>query len=106
MAVVDQNTTLLQEIPLFPSQEPINNILLHQVEHTQLFPHTHLVLSRIRALAPCLQGRALVGSPLFLAQVRAGGCGLFPSCEVCARARGLGCAWSAKEEACTRTTAE
>lgn len=32
VAVVDQNTTLLQEIPLFPSQEPINNILLHEVE--------------------------------------------------------------------------
>lgn len=43
MAVVDQNTTLLQEIPLFPSQEPINNILLHQVEHSHatMLPYVH-----------------------------------------------------------------
>ncbi|CAF91796.1 unnamed protein product, partial [Tetraodon nigroviridis] len=81
VAVVDQNTTLLQEIPLFGSQEPVNNIVLHQ-------------------------GRALVGSPLSLAQVPAEGCSLFPSCEVCARARGLGCVWSAAEEACIETTAE
>uniref|UniRef100_H2T8E5 Sema domain-containing protein n=1 Tax=Takifugu rubripes TaxID=31033 RepID=H2T8E5_TAKRU len=81
VAVVDQNTTLLQEIPLFPSQEPINNILLHQ-------------------------GRALVGSPLYLARVSAEGCGLYPSCEVCARARGLGCEWNTKEEVCKETTAE
>lgn len=34
VAVVDQNTTLLQEIPLFGSQEPVNNIVLHQVENS------------------------------------------------------------------------
>ncbi|CAL8327147.1 unnamed protein product [Lota lota] len=68
VAVVGQNTTLLQEIPLFPADQPINNIVLHQ-------------------------GQALVGTPESLAQVQAKGCGLHPSCEVCARARGLGCAW-------------
>lgn len=31
VAVVGQNSTLLHEIPLFTAQEPINNILLHQV---------------------------------------------------------------------------
>lgn len=31
VAVVGQNTTLLQEIPVFTSEEPVNNILLHQV---------------------------------------------------------------------------
>ncbi|XP_074480813.1 semaphorin-4F isoform X1 [Sebastes fasciatus] len=81
VAVVGQNATLLQEIPLFPSQEPVNNILLHQ-------------------------GRALVGSPLSLARVQAEGCALYPSCEVCARARGLGCVWSTEEGACRPTTAE
>ncbi|KAG8006248.1 Semaphorin-4F, partial [Nibea albiflora] len=78
VAVVGHNATLLQEIPLFSSQEPVNNILLHQ-------------------------GRALVGSPLSLARVQAEGCALYPSCEVCARARGLGCVWTA-EEACRPTT--
>ncbi|XP_070786015.1 semaphorin-4F [Enoplosus armatus] len=81
VAVVGQNTTLLQEIPLFTSQEPVNNILLHQ-------------------------GRALVGSPLSLARVQAEGCALYPSCEVCARARGLGCVWSKVQEACRPTTDE
>ncbi|XP_036969117.1 semaphorin-4F [Acanthopagrus latus] len=81
VAVVGQNATLLQEIPLFTSQEPVNNILLHQ-------------------------GRALVGSPLSLARVQAEGCALYPSCEVCARARGLGCVWSAAETACRHTAAE
>ncbi|XP_047449829.1 semaphorin-4F [Mugil cephalus] len=77
VAVVDKNATLLQEIPLFTSLEPVNNILLHQ-------------------------GRALVGSPLSLARVRAEGCALYSGCEVCARARGLGCVW--KEEACRLST--
>lgn len=36
--VVGQNTTLLQEIPLFSSQEPITNILLHKVE--DMHPYT------------------------------------------------------------------
>ncbi|XP_008290286.1 semaphorin-4F [Stegastes partitus] len=81
VAVVGQNATLLQEIPLFTSQEPINNILLHQ-------------------------GRALVGSPLSLARVQAEGCALYMGCEVCARARGLGCEWSTEEKACRSTTAE
>ncbi|XP_028285383.1 semaphorin-4F isoform X2 [Parambassis ranga] len=81
VAVVSQNATLLQEIPLFKPQEPVNNILLHK-------------------------GRALVGSPLSLARVQAEGCDLYPSCEVCARARGLGCVWSTKEEACRLSTAE
>ncbi|KAM9837032.1 semaphorin-4F [Aulostomus maculatus] len=81
VAVVGQNATLLQEIPLFPSQEPVNNLLLHQ-------------------------GRALVGSPLSLARVQAEGCALYSSCAVCARARGLGCIWSSEEETCRATTAE
>ncbi|XP_041634663.1 semaphorin-4F [Cheilinus undulatus] len=80
VAVVGQNTTLLQEIALFTSQEPVNNILMHQ-------------------------GRALVGSPLSLARVQAEGCGLYPSCQVCARARGLGCVWSLAEGACRLTKA-
>uniref|UniRef100_A0A3P8TTZ8 Ssemaphorin 4F n=1 Tax=Amphiprion percula TaxID=161767 RepID=A0A3P8TTZ8_AMPPE len=81
VAVVGQNATLLQEIPLFTSQEPVNNILLHQ-------------------------GRALVGSPLSLARVQTKGCSLYPSCEVCARARGLDCEWSAEEKACRPAKAE
>ncbi|CAI5668478.1 unnamed protein product [Oreochromis niloticus] len=81
VAVVGQNVTLLQETPLFTSQEPVNNILLHK-------------------------GHALVGSPLSLARVQAEGCALYRSCEVCARARGLGCVWSTKEEACKQTTEE
>lgn len=39
VAVVGQNATLLQEIPLFTSQEPVNNILLHQVEHLHNYSH-------------------------------------------------------------------
>ncbi|XP_049424999.1 semaphorin-4F isoform X1 [Epinephelus fuscoguttatus] len=79
VAVVGQNATLLQEIPLFTAQEPVNNILLHK-------------------------GQALVGSPLSLARVQAEGCALYPSCEVCAKARGLGCVWM--EGACRPTTDE
>ncbi|XP_034424623.1 semaphorin-4F isoform X1 [Hippoglossus hippoglossus] len=78
--VVGQNTTLLQEIPLFASYEPVNNILLHK-------------------------GQALVGSPLSLARVQAEGCALYPNCELCARARGLGCVWSEEEAACRSTAA-
>uniref|UniRef100_A0A3Q1FFV8 Ssemaphorin 4F n=2 Tax=Acanthochromis polyacanthus TaxID=80966 RepID=A0A3Q1FFV8_9TELE len=81
VAVVGQNATLLQEIPLFTSQEPVNNILLHQ-------------------------GRALVGSPLSLARVQTKGCALYQSCEVCAKARGLDCEWSAEEKACRPAKAE
>ncbi|CAB1456922.1 unnamed protein product [Pleuronectes platessa] len=79
--VVGQNTTHLQEIPLFASNEPVNNILLHK-------------------------GQALVGSPLSLARVQAEGCALYPNCELCARARGLGCVWSEKEAACRSTAAK
>ncbi|XP_029382402.1 semaphorin-4F [Echeneis naucrates] len=78
VAVVGQNATLLREMSLFTAQEPVNNILLHK-------------------------GQALVGSPLSLARVQAEGCALYPNCEVCARARGLGCVW--KEDAC-RVTAK
>ncbi|XP_077962553.1 semaphorin-4F isoform X1 [Gasterosteus aculeatus] len=81
VAVVGENATFLQELSLFTSQEPVNNILLHR-------------------------GRALVGSPLSLARVQAEGCALYSSCAVCARARGLGCVWSTGEDACRRTTAE
>ncbi|XP_029311310.1 semaphorin-4F [Cottoperca gobio] len=81
VAVVGQNATLLQEIALFTSQEPVNNILLHQ-------------------------GLALVGSPLSLARVQAEGCALYAGCKVCGRARGLGCVWSTEETACRPTTAD
>ncbi|KAJ8007828.1 hypothetical protein DPEC_G00098250 [Dallia pectoralis] len=76
VAVVGQNTTLLQEMLLFPTQEPVNNILLHK-------------------------GQALVGSPLYLARVGAEGCSLYSSCEVCALARPLGCVWRANEAVCS-----
>ncbi|XP_045063898.1 semaphorin-4F-like [Coregonus clupeaformis] len=75
VVVVGHNTTLLQEIPLFSEQEPVNNILLHK-------------------------GQALVGTPLSLARVGAEGCSLYTNCEVCARARPLGCVWRAKEGTC------
>ncbi|KAG9330233.1 hypothetical protein JZ751_026027 [Albula glossodonta] len=78
VAVLGQNATLLQEIPLFTAQEPVNNILLYQ-------------------------DQALVGSPLSLVRVIAEGCGVYPSCEECAPARALGCVWSPKEMACTPT---
>ncbi|XP_030636604.1 semaphorin-4F [Chanos chanos] len=75
VAVVGQNTTLLQELPLFSAHEPVNNIVLYK-------------------------GEALVGSPLSLVRLPTEGCSLYPSCEVCARARGLGCVWRHKEGAC------
>ncbi|XP_013874519.1 semaphorin-4F [Austrofundulus limnaeus] len=78
VAVVGLNATLLQEIPLFSPQEPVNNIILHQ-------------------------GAALVGSPLSVARVQTEGCALYRSCEVCARARGLGCVWSSEENTCQST---
>ncbi|KAJ8382446.1 hypothetical protein SKAU_G00032240 [Synaphobranchus kaupii] len=76
VSVVGQNATLLQEVPLFTAQEPVNNILLYQ-------------------------DQALVGSPLSLARVAAEGCGVYPTCEECARAQVLGCKWSLKEGTCT-----
>lgn len=57
-----------------------------------------------KCVSLCFQGQALVGSPLSLAQVQAEGCALYHSCEVCARARSLGCVWS--DKACILTTAE
>ncbi|XP_060775754.1 semaphorin-4F isoform X2 [Neoarius graeffei] len=76
IAVVGPNATLLQELPLFPASEPINNILLYKDE-------------------------ALVGSPHSLVKLRTEGCSLYPTCEVCARARPLGCVWKKKEAACS-----
>ncbi|XP_024143717.1 semaphorin-4F [Oryzias melastigma] len=76
VAVVGQNATLLEEVPIFPAKEPVNNMLLYQ-------------------------GWALVGSPLSLARIQAEGCALFDRCEVCAKARGLGCVWSDTEDACS-----
>lgn len=78
MAVVDQNATLLQEIPLFSSQEPLNNILLYT-------------------------DRTLVGSPRSLALLPAEGCALFSTCEECARARGLDCEWNSGRSTCDPT---
>lgn len=44
--VVGQNATLLQEIPLFTSHEPINNILLHKVgvHASMYYDFTHRVI--------------------------------------------------------------
>ncbi|XP_036452121.1 semaphorin-4F isoform X2 [Colossoma macropomum] len=81
VAVVGQNATLLQELPLFHATEPINNILLHKDE-------------------------ALVGSPLSLAKLPAEGCSLYTTCEVCAQARTLGCVWRQKEGACDLAVSE
>ncbi|KAM4714614.1 semaphorin-4F [Anableps anableps] len=78
VAVAGQNATLLQEIPLFSSQEPVNNIMMHQ-------------------------GQALVGSPLSVARVNAEGCTMYSTCEICARARGVGCEWSAEDKTCRLT---
>ncbi|XP_063042340.1 semaphorin-4F [Engraulis encrasicolus] len=75
VAVVGQNATLLQEIPLFHPPQPVNNIILHK-------------------------DGALVGSPSALVRQPAEGCALYSSCEVCARARGLGCAWKPKAGTC------
>uniref|UniRef100_A0A665UVT1 Semaphorin-4F-like n=1 Tax=Echeneis naucrates TaxID=173247 RepID=A0A665UVT1_ECHNA len=72
VAVVGQNATLLREMSLFTAQEPVNNILLHKVE---LVHPSHIVWTSSNAE----------------------GCALYPNCEVCARARGLGCVW--KEDA-------
>ncbi|XP_018585886.2 semaphorin-4F [Scleropages formosus] len=81
VSVVGQNTTLLLETPVFSAQEPVNNILLHR-------------------------DQALVGSPRTLVNIPAEGCALYPSCEVCARARRLGCVWRPKEGACAPELAE
>ncbi|XP_014889349.1 semaphorin-4F [Poecilia latipinna] len=78
VAVANQNATLLQEIPLFSPEEPVNNIIMHQ-------------------------GRALVGSPQSVAEVQTEGCALYSSCEVCARARGVGCEWSTEDNTCRFT---
>ncbi|KAJ0006381.1 hypothetical protein NQD34_013654 [Periophthalmus magnuspinnatus] len=75
VAVVAQNATLLQEIPLFNPSEPLNNILLHK-------------------------DRVVVGGPYSVALLRSEGCGLYHNCQECARARGLGCEWSASESTC------
>ncbi|XP_026792720.3 semaphorin-4F [Pangasianodon hypophthalmus] len=81
IAVVGPNATLLQELPLFPASEPINNILLYK-------------------------GEALVSSPNSLVKLPAEGCTLYPTCEVCARARPLGCVWREKEAACSLAVTE
>ncbi|KAF5902475.1 semaphorin-4F-like isoform X1, partial [Clarias magur] len=81
IAVVGPNATLLQELPLFPASEPINNILLYKDE-------------------------ALVGSPYSLVKLRTEGCSLYTTCEVCARARSLGCVWRQKEAACSLAITE
>ncbi|KAJ0055953.1 hypothetical protein NL108_016916, partial [Boleophthalmus pectinirostris] len=79
VAVVAQNATLLQEIPLFSPPEPLNNILLHQ-------------------------GRVLVGGPRSLALLPSEGCGLYRTCQECARARGLGCEWNLSKSTCAASS--
>ncbi|XP_016124933.1 semaphorin-4F isoform X2 [Sinocyclocheilus grahami] len=75
VAVVGPNATLIEEVPLFSAQEPVNNILLYKDE-------------------------ALVGTPLSLVKLPIVGCSLYSTCEVCARARSLGCVWRHKEGDC------
>ncbi|XP_066536884.1 semaphorin-4F isoform X2 [Hoplias malabaricus] len=75
VAVVGQNATLLQELPLFSGTESVNNIQLYK-------------------------DKALVGSPQSLAKLPAEGCSLYVTCEECARAQTLGCVWRQKEGAC------
>lgn len=81
VAVVGNNATLLQELPLFPATEPVNNILLNK-------------------------GKAIVGSPHSLAMLPAEGCSLYTTCEECAHARTLGCVWRQKEGACDLAVTE
>ncbi|XP_005166611.1 semaphorin-4F isoform X1 [Danio rerio] len=75
VAVVGPNATLIEEITLFSAQEPVNNILLYK-------------------------GEAVVGSPHSLVKLPILGCSLYSSCEVCARAGGLGCIWRHNRPAC------
>ncbi|XP_023693915.1 semaphorin-4F isoform X1 [Paramormyrops kingsleyae] len=69
--VEGQNTSILLESPIFPFQEPVNNILLYK-------------------------GRALVGSPQSLMSLPVDGCEQYSSCETCALVRRLGCMWRTK----------
>lgn len=52
VAVVGQNATLLHEIPLFSSQEPVNNIILYKVNETH---NTTLTQTSIYSIYICLQ---------------------------------------------------
>ncbi|XP_061103178.1 semaphorin-4F-like [Conger conger] len=72
VSVGGQDATLLQEIPLFNT--PVNNILLHQ------------------------EG-VMVSSGQSLARVAAGGCSLYPNCELCVLTKSQGCVW--RGETCT-----
>ncbi|XP_048041917.1 semaphorin-4F [Megalobrama amblycephala] len=75
VAVVGPNATLIEEIPLFSAQEPVNNILLYKNE-------------------------TLVGSPRSLKKLLTVNCPRYSTCEMCARARGLGCIWSHENKTC------
>ncbi|XP_064193908.1 semaphorin-4F-like isoform X1 [Anguilla rostrata] len=75
VSVGGQSATLLQEIPLFHT--PVNNILLHQ-------------------------DQVIVSSGVSVACLPAGGCGLYPSCELCALTKRHGCVW--REGVCTPIT--
>ncbi|XP_076843409.1 LOW QUALITY PROTEIN: semaphorin-4F [Brachyhypopomus gauderio] len=81
VAIVGQNATLLEERPVFPASEPVNNILLYK-------------------------GDVLVGSPRTLHLLAADGCSPYSTCEVCERARVLGCAWRPKMNACELAVTE
>lgn len=52
------------------------------------------------------QDAALVSSPHSLVKLPTEGCSLYPTCEVCARARPLGCVWRQKEAACSLAVTE
>uniref|UniRef100_A0A4W5MVF2 Sema domain-containing protein n=1 Tax=Hucho hucho TaxID=62062 RepID=A0A4W5MVF2_9TELE len=75
VSVVGRTATLLQEIPLITSVEPVNNILIHQ-------------------------GHVVVSSPSSLSRMPVEGCRVYSSCQVCARAAGLGCVWDVNKKAC------
>ncbi|XP_061768500.1 semaphorin-4F isoform X1 [Nerophis ophidion] len=80
VATMGENATLLREIPLFDTKEPVNNIFLHQ-------------------------GWALVGSPRSFARIQSEECMLYLSCKLCARVRQLGCQWDASKGSCTSSVA-
>ncbi|CAB1327031.1 unnamed protein product, partial [Coregonus sp. 'balchen'] len=56
VSIVGRTATLLQEIPLTTSVQPVNNILIHQ-------------------------GHVVVGSPSSLSRVPVEGCRVYPSCQ-------------------------
>lgn len=77
VSVVGGVATLLQEISVTTSVEPVENILV-------------------------VQGGVLVGGASSLRVVQVERCGRYSSCEVCVGARGLGCTWDSNNTVCTK----